>query len=174
MLTGRIWGGPRLRMSKRVDIIVLDSGQGRVRTLNVPRKALVCALSVVALCCVFSALLSWRHFEGGLLDARAIGLWNQRLGAQRAELDELSSRAQSELLQVGQKLASMEARLLRMEALGERVSQMAQLTDGEFRFNEPPALGGPASSLRAAALVPARRGAAGLRERAKGGSSKSS
>ena len=38
---------------------------------------------------------------------------------------------------VGRRLAAMEARLLRMEALGERVSEVAKLTDGEFRFDQP-------------------------------------
>ena len=125
-----------------------------MRTLHVPRVALVSVLSAVVLSCAVSAFLSWRHFEGRVLDANAVGLWHERLGAQRATLDELSTQAQAELLQVGQQLAGMEARLLRMEALGQRVSEMAQLDKGEFRFDEPAALGGPAPSAQPAALIP--------------------
>ena len=125
-----------------------------MRTLHVPRVALVSLLAVVVLSCGVSAFLSWRHFEGRLLDASAVGLWHERLGAQRATLDQLSSQAQLELLQVGQQLAGMEARLLRMEALGQRVSEMAQLDSGEFRFGEPAALGGPAPPAQPSALIP--------------------
>ena len=37
----------------------------------------------------------------------------------------------------------MQARLLRMEALGSRVTEVANLDEGEFSFNEAPAVGGP-------------------------------
>jgi murein DD-endopeptidase MepM/ murein hydrolase activator NlpD len=40
----------------------------------------------------------------------------------------------------------MQARLLRMEALGERVTEIANLEKGEFNFGEAPAVGGPENS----------------------------
>jgi len=41
----------------------------------------------------------------------------------------------------------MQARLLRIEALGERVAEVARLDEGEFRFDERPAVGGPESDV---------------------------
>jgi len=52
---------------------------------------------------------------------------------------------------VGRRLASMQARLLRMEALGERVTEVAKLDTGEFSFGEIPALGGPENEVSAPA-----------------------
>lgn len=125
-----------------------------MRALHVPRAALLAALGVVV--CVFATGigLSLRHFEGALLDARAVGVWTQRIAAQREDLNALTGAAQTQLLEVGQRLAGMEARLLRMEALGERVSELARLTDGEFRFDEPPAVGGPAPPVSPNGLIP--------------------
>ncbi len=54
---------------------------------------------------------------------------------------------------VGRRLAAMQARLLRIEALGERVAEVAQLDEGEFRFDETPAVGGPESDVVEAAAT---------------------
>ena len=41
------------------------------------------------------------------------------------------------------KLAEMRARLVRLDALGEHLTQIASLEDGEFDFSSTPGLGGP-------------------------------
>ena len=114
---------------------------------------LVGVLVGIVACVATSAFLSWRHFEGRVLDDAMIGEWSARLAGQREELHSLSGRAQADVLTVGQKLAGMEARLLRMEALGQRVSEMASLTEGEFRFDAPAAIGGPTFQTPADSLI---------------------
>ena len=42
------------------------------------------------------------------------------------------------------KLAKLRSRLVRLDALGERLTQVASLDDGEFDFSTTPGLGGPA------------------------------
>jgi murein DD-endopeptidase MepM/ murein hydrolase activator NlpD len=41
------------------------------------------------------------------------------------------------------RIAQMNARMIRLDALGRRLTEMADLEDGEFNFSTPPALGGP-------------------------------
>ena len=41
----------------------------------------------------------------------------------------------------------MNAHVIRLDALGERLTQMAGLDDGEFDFNSAPPLGGPEELL---------------------------
>jgi murein DD-endopeptidase MepM/ murein hydrolase activator NlpD len=43
-------------------------------------------------------------------------------------------------------LAELEARMTRLDALGQHLTSMADLEEGEFDFSQPPALGGPVSS----------------------------
>lgn len=43
-------------------------------------------------------------------------------------------------------LAELEARMTRLDALGQHLTTMADLEEGEFDFSQPPALGGPLSS----------------------------
>lgn len=45
------------------------------------------------------------------------------------------------------KLGGMQAQLMRLDALGERLSALAGLKPQEFRFNEPPGRGGAVSSI---------------------------
>lgn len=72
--------------------------------------------------------------------------WQGRLEAQQSEVDSLRRRSVAETEAVGRQLAQMQARLLRMEALGARVTEVAELDQGEFSFDEPPPQGGPASA----------------------------
>ncbi|MEQ8482950.1 MAG: M23 family metallopeptidase [Pseudomonadales bacterium] len=69
--------------------------------------------------------------------------WQQRLADQRAELNALQERSAAESEAVGRQLAAMQARLMRMEALGLRVTEIAKLDQGEFSFDEPAPVGGP-------------------------------
>lgn len=62
---------------------------------------------------------------------------------QRSVLDSLRAQAASDSLAVGRRLASMQARFMRVEAVGERLIEVAGLVDGEFSFSQPAAVGGP-------------------------------
>ena len=59
-----------------------------------------------------------------------------------ADLEE-SSGQQLQALTIN--LAELEARMTRLDALGQHLTTMADLEEGEFDFSEPPALGGPLS-----------------------------
>jgi hypothetical protein len=43
-------------------------------------------------------------------------------------------------------LAELEARMTRLDALGQHLTAMADLEEGEFDFSQPPAVGGPVAS----------------------------
>jgi murein DD-endopeptidase MepM/ murein hydrolase activator NlpD len=40
-------------------------------------------------------------------------------------------------------MANLQARILRLDALGQRLTEIAELDDGEFDFTQTPAIGGP-------------------------------
>ncbi|MEM7220125.1 MAG: M23 family metallopeptidase [Pseudomonadota bacterium] len=66
------------------------------------------------------------------------------LTEQRSEIDAMRKRMNSESQTVGKRLASLQARFMRVEALGQRLTEATGLIDGEFSFGEPAAVGGPA------------------------------
>ena len=81
-----------------------------------------------------------------VIDEDVVAQWRERLVQQQNQVDEIRDRSQAETQAVGRQLAQMQARLIRMEALGARVTQVADLDEGEFAFTEPVPQGGPLAS----------------------------
>jgi len=65
------------------------------------------------------------------------------LDAQRAALHEVSESADQHIDALALRLGDMNANVIRLNALGSRLTGMAKLDDGEFDFESPPAVGGP-------------------------------
>lgn len=51
------------------------------------------------------------------------------------------------------RIAQMNARVIRLDALGRRLTDMADIDDGEFNFDSEPALGGPEEPMAAGSNV---------------------
>ncbi|MEJ2692869.1 MAG: M23 family metallopeptidase [Candidatus Thiodiazotropha sp.] len=62
---------------------------------------------------------------------------------ERQLLNDTRADAQSEIDAMAMRMGQLQSRLLRLDALGERLVEMGRLDKGEFSFEEPPALGGP-------------------------------
>ena len=139
-------------MNKTIHIIAAGNGRGRIRAFGVPQAAIMGFAVFLGVFVVVNIALVVRHTSAETLNELTLSGWNDRLDQQREEVDLLSRRARDQVLAAGRKLADMEARLLRMEALAERVSettQVADLGEGEFRFDLPAATGGPEAAFGA-------------------------
>src|SRR5690606_14382036 len=85
--------------------------------------------------------------------AAQVATWRTDLEAQQALLDQTRRGLQQNIDALALRLGQMNAHVVRLDALGTRLTQMAGLNDGEFDFTTPPALGGPEEPLGAEALV---------------------
>ena len=65
------------------------------------------------------------------------------LEAQRAALEASKRRAQDTLDALAIRIGRMNAHIVRLDALGQRLTEMADLEDGEFDFQSQPPIGGP-------------------------------
>ena len=65
------------------------------------------------------------------------------LEQQRAAIVEARSVAEQQVNALAARLGQMHARLIRLDALGKRLTEVANLDRGEFNFDAPPAVGGP-------------------------------
>lgn len=68
---------------------------------------------------------------------------NSELNQQRSEVIEAKRSAEDNLNALTLRLGKMQAHVIRLDALGQRLTRMAGLDDGEFDFNSSPAQGGP-------------------------------
>ena len=104
-------------------IILINRKHGGSRSIELGRWS----RALLSLCCL------------GL----PLGMLQDDLDRQAEELAELRGDAQRTLQAMTLSLAEIQARMTRLDALGEHLTAMADLQDGEFDFSQPPALGGP-------------------------------
>ena len=94
--------------------------------------------------------LAWQHFfsdKQDLLTADSALAWEQALSQQESSINETRQDVDQKLAAMTLRIAELQARLVRLDALGERLTSMAKLDNGEFDFSRMPALGGPEVSL---------------------------
>jgi len=126
-------------------VIIVSKRHHGTRSLHLNRwsKALVsvCLLGVPALAGLvgYKAASVPEAADPGI----ATEVWEQALVEQQEAVDTASRTARQQLEALTLRLATLQARLMRLDALGERLTQVAKLENGEFDFSQPPALGGP-------------------------------
>ncbi len=106
--------------------------------------------AVLSLCCLGLPLgiLAAGFVVGQASQSRALGEasleeMQDELQQQEKELAALRAQAENRLQALSLNLAELQARITRLDALGEHLTNMAGLAQGEFDFSQPPALGGP-------------------------------
>ncbi|WP_369855002.1 peptidoglycan DD-metalloendopeptidase family protein [Candidatus Thalassolituus haligoni] len=90
-------------------------------------------------------LADWLADEDFSLEPMAAEAWENDLSLQRQELEQIRVQTDQELQALTVKLAELQSRLMRLDALGERLVDVANLEAEEFDFSMAPALGGPGS-----------------------------
>ena len=131
-------------------IILISSRADRVRTisLNSWAKGLLSVL-LLGIPVAAGTMLSVKIADGRweLLFDNSIGEMQHQLVVQQSHVDAGREQLDSSLAAMTGKLAQMRSRLVRLDALGEQLTQIASLEDGEFDFSVAPGLGGPDESL---------------------------
>lgn len=70
-------------------------------------------------------------------------VWQGELKRQQEDIDEAKQVAQENLNALAVRLGKMQAHVIRLDALGQRLTRMAGLDNGEFDFDSDPGQGGP-------------------------------
>ena len=92
------------------------------------------------------SLLGLGYYIGKIAEVpEVLAPLQDEVDAQNAALAGLRAEAERRLQSLSMSLGEMEARLLRLDAMGQRLTELAGLDDGEFDFSRSPALGGPLS-----------------------------
>ena len=77
------------------------------------------------------------------LDAQKDNQWQRELAKQQSDIDAAKNNAEKNLDALSARLSTLQAHLLRLDALGSRLIEIANMSDKEFNMLEPPGLGGP-------------------------------
>jgi murein DD-endopeptidase MepM/ murein hydrolase activator NlpD len=128
-----------------MNIIVIGKGS-RPRQLNLahPITAVAAVATLFALAGALFATGWWVavEFGPGRPQEQLVAL-RAELNQQRADLDSARRAADEDLNAYAVRLGQLNAHVIRLDALGDRLTRMAKLDKGEFNFDQPPATGGP-------------------------------
>ena len=126
-----------------MNIILFDSQSGHSRTIRL-RKGLIAAFvfSVIAIALSVGAGAGY-WFKGHQQSGDLTQFFKQDIANNEKLVKQARQHAEDQLTALTVRMAELQARLMRLDALGERLVDVAKLDDGEFDFSQPPAVGGP-------------------------------
>jgi murein DD-endopeptidase MepM/ murein hydrolase activator NlpD len=110
-----------------------------------PRLLAGAGLSALLLLALGALASTWWRASPEAPELAEIAELRELLARQGGELQEARAQVDRELNAMAAQMGSLQAQSTRLNALGQRLTRMAQLDDGEFNFSEAPALGGPES-----------------------------
>lgn len=133
-------------------IILLDPREGREHRLRVSPRW-VAGASALLLCVAGAAGFGLRALQDDYVDAEVAASWRAQIDAQSSQLEQVRAESERTLAALTRRFAELQARLVRMEALGQRVADAADVDAEEFDFSSIPAVGGPEDTSGASARV---------------------
>jgi len=128
-----------------MNILLISRQLGCSSCVSIGRRGAISVLLAVFL--VLPALTLYTGYRMGFSDAKTsvlvAGGVQGELDSQRKAIEQAKRVAEDNLNALALRLGQMQAHVIRLDALGQRLTRMAGLDDGEFDFNNPPAQGGP-------------------------------
>ena len=133
-----------------MELILLSKGKGHLGHVRLgARRVWVGVVTLALVLCgglFFAGFQAAAHF--GVAHPQAqVDVWRSDLEQQQAALEATRETVAQNLDALALRLGQMNAHVLRLDALGQRLTQMADLEDGEFDFSSMPSLGGPEEPL---------------------------
>ena len=139
---------PARKRAGSLKIIVLKDG-GHAQSVRLTRERFALAGAAVLFSLAIAATAGYLAARSQSVpqaaheQARAV--WKGQLTAQQQEIEALKQSGSATSEALGRQLARMQARLMRMEAIGSRMLEVADLDEAEFSFSEVAPQGGPAA-----------------------------
>lgn len=134
-----------------MNILFVGRHHGRARVFSPGRNALFAAGASLAL---LMAGAGWGGYQlaihsgvtSGADKSHMVERWQQRLEKARSNLERIEASAENEISALTRRVGELQARALRVDALGQNLMASAELSGEEFDFESRPAMGGPESA----------------------------
>jgi murein DD-endopeptidase MepM/ murein hydrolase activator NlpD len=137
-----------------VHIILLSRHHGAARSLSLDLRWLLLALLTVLGAALASGIAVGAWWAPATVTVHDDTQINQALDQQRAEVGAVRLDAQRQLDAFAVHVAELQARLTRLDALGARLTELAELDSSEFDFSLNVGQGGAEEALGDAAYAP--------------------
>ena len=129
-----------------MNVVIFGKGLGKPRQLSLSglsagRVAVVLAGIITAI--GFAAGHWYSSANGSGVSSQELVTLTEELADARLNIDTIRQENEDTLDAMAIRIAQLNARIIRIDAAGRRLVEMADLEEGEFDFDAPPALGGP-------------------------------
>ena len=139
-----------------MNVIVFSKRFGKARQFELGRPlamTVTIATVVVVLTGVLFAGVQLGRSGLVLNPAGQVTEWGAKLEQQRIEVANARRDLQERLDALTSRVGQMNAHVIRLDALGRRLTEMANLDKGEFNFDSEPAVGGPEGLVESATIA---------------------
>lgn len=129
-----------------MNVIFLSKRDGRARQLDLARPLTLTAIAAFVLVFFGSAFALGMHLGRGdhqrvvLADTTRFG---KLLAEQKKQIADLKQQLQLRVDAMAMRLGEVNAHVIRLDALGKRLTEMADIDSREFNFDRDPPRGGP-------------------------------
>jgi murein DD-endopeptidase MepM/ murein hydrolase activator NlpD len=140
-----------------MNVIFVGRKTGLVKQLDLRHPLVVAAAVAIVFGIVGGAFsvgvsLGVHHHGAGPIDQ--LGNWSADLMREQAQIEDVRRVLQEKVNALAMRVGQMNANVIRLDALGKRLTRMANLDDGEFNFGNPPAIGGAEGADGEPAQIP--------------------
>jgi murein DD-endopeptidase MepM/ murein hydrolase activator NlpD len=129
-----------------MNVILLSRRNGRARQFNLTRPVTLGVLAVATLAIVGGAFALGLQLGQGVHHRVALAETSRFaaiLAQQKQQLAELRQQLQLRVDAMAMRLGEVNAHVIRLDALGKRLTEMADIDSREFNFDHDPPTGGP-------------------------------
>ena len=142
-----------------MNVVIFGNGFGRPRQINLTgRGAAVVGVVLAGVLgsIAFGAGYLYSAQTGSGVSQTEVANLTEELDTQKIQIADTRQQTEDTLDALAIRIGQMNARVIRLDALGRRLTEMADLEDGEFDFDSEPAIGGPEEESYASgsAVVP--------------------
>ena len=139
-----------------MNVIVYSKRHGKARLFELGRPlamtATIAAITIILGGVLFAGVMLGRSGFGDEAAAQT-GEWSARLAEQAQQVAAARRELQERVDALASRVGQMNAHVIRLDALGRRLTEMANLDKGEFDFDSEPAVGGPEGLIEGAVAV---------------------
>lgn len=133
-----------------MNVVIFGKGLGKPRQVNLTGlSAALIAFAAIGIlgAMTFSVGYWYSSMTGSGISVSELAILGEDLQQQQEGIETIRKENEDTLDALAIRIAQMNARVIRLDALGRRLTDMAEIEDGEFDFDSAPALGGPEEPL---------------------------